>query len=149
MIWELICGIFFMLLSIAILVFSINLQRRRIAVGYIPYVGVIAVSDIHKGQIIVDYTVDGKSYSAPFDCDIYARVGEMPPAGLRVKVIVDPDVPDQISNVEFSRQWGRGNSGGHKYVDYDKKKDVFAVVCGVIICFLFGIDYIFQAFGWI
>lgn len=132
-------GCILIFLAILFLILEITVSGLKSFHDYETSDGVISKSDILKKEIIVNYTVNGVSYSAPYNCEIYADVGEMPPVGLKVQVMVDSDAPDKIMFMHMMREMGRGFSGKHKYIDNVSARNGKIAIFLIVTLFASGI----------
>lgn len=134
------------LVVLSILAFILSLAVRNLGrVNDAEIIdGVIASSDLQKKEVIINYTINNKTYSSVYNCEVYAKVGEMPPVGLKVRVSVDPDQPDKVIFMQLMREMGRGLSGRHKYIDNSDRKSRLSIVFLIVMLFLAGIYLILH-----
>ncbi|MDE7094117.1 MAG: hypothetical protein K2O52_04325, partial [Oscillospiraceae bacterium] len=115
-------GCILVFLAIILIILLVMIRRLKLTTDYKTYDGIIVNSDTYKKEIIVNYMIDGISYNAPYNCEAYANVGEMPPIRLKVRVTVSPDNPNKILFVQFMRGYGRG--GNQKYIDNQGNRNI-------------------------
>ncbi len=106
--------------------------------------GVIISSNLQKKEVIINYTFNNNMYSSAYNCEVYANVGEMPPAGLKVQVSVNPSQPDKVVFMHLMREMGRDLSGRHDYIDTSKRKNSFSIGFLILMLFLAGIYLILH-----
>ncbi|MDE6731109.1 MAG: hypothetical protein K2J71_10105 [Oscillospiraceae bacterium] len=137
-------GCILIVLAIVFLILTVIVNRLRAFDSYQTVDGVILKSDCLKKEVIVNYTINDVSYSAPYHCEAYANVGEMPPTGLKVQVTVDSDAPDNILFMQMMREMGRGLSRKHKYMDHTSQKNRNTSIFMIVILFVSGIYLILH-----
>lgn len=144
---KIIEGSILLLLAVLLRILMLMSGRLQSDSGCEALDGIVTESDITRKEILVKYTLGGVSYTAPYRCEAYAMVNEMPPVNLKVRVMVSPDAPDQIVSVQFMREMGRGLSGKHAYIDYRGKRNTFTLMLLFVILFGAGLYMLLQGIG--
>ncbi|MDE5767898.1 MAG: hypothetical protein K2H82_00735 [Oscillospiraceae bacterium] len=137
-------GCILICLAIVFLILAKTVNQLKSSDSYETVDGMIAKSDRLKKEVIVNYTINGISYSAPYLCEQYADVGEMPPVGLKVQIMVDSDSPDKIMFMHMMREMGQGLSRKRKYTDNTSKKNGNSIIFIIVALFVSGIYLILH-----
>lgn len=140
-------GFILVFLGIILLVLVVIINNLNSSSGYETYNGMIVESNIDKKEVIINYTIKGVSYSAPYNCEVYANTNEMPPKNLKVQVSISPDNPSEIVFVHFMREMGRGLNGKHQYIDNESGRNRKSLIFLCIGLFGAGIYMILEGFG--
>ena len=137
-------GCILIVLAILFLILTVIVNRLKSVDSYETVDGVILKSDCLKKEVIVNYTINDVCYSAPYHCEVYANVGEMPPTGLKVQVTVDSDAPDNIIFMQMMREMGRGLSRKYNYMDHTSQNNRNTAIFMIVILFVSGIYLILH-----
>lgn len=138
---SLIRGCIIIFLLILGLILKLYIRSKFHTDGYITCNGVITESNPEKKEVTVAYTINNKNFTSAYNCETYAAVGEMPPADLKVQVIVDKQNPEIIAYLNMLREAGRGTGVNRKYIDNQSKRPL---ILGVIALFLYALCEILE-----